>query len=150
MSIRLTLSSLFALAAVVVLTGHAAQPRDPLAPVAQVRATTAASPTAIPTNTPLLAVATPSPTAAPTSLTPTVGPPTPGPGESVQTTAHYALVLSIGPVETMLMPDQTTGARSGEVMAQMPGMPMVTPATTDEGQPVNHHVEVHVRDLATG
>ncbi|MFI5340295.1 MAG: hypothetical protein ACHQ7N_10705 [Candidatus Methylomirabilales bacterium] len=32
-------------------------------------------------------------------------------------------------------------------MSQLPGMPM---AMTDQGQPVNHHLEVHIYDKATG
>ncbi len=67
-----------------------------------------------------------------------------------QTTASYTIVLGIGPVETMLMPDQVQGATSGEVMAPMPGMPMPTMMMTDHGQPVNHHLEVHITNTATG
>jgi len=67
-----------------------------------------------------------------------------------QATASYTIVLGIGPVETMLMPDQAPGATSGEVMAPMPGMPMPTMMMTDHGQPVNHHLEVHIANKATG
>ena len=67
-----------------------------------------------------------------------------------QATASYTIVLGIGPVETMLMPDQAKGATSGEVMAPMPGMPMPTMVMTDHGQPVNHHLEVHIANKATG
>ncbi|MDQ2783863.1 MAG: twin-arginine translocation signal domain-containing protein [Chloroflexota bacterium] len=67
-----------------------------------------------------------------------------------QTTASYKIVLGIGPVETMLTPDQAKGATSGEVMAQMPGMAMPTMMMTDQGQPVNHHLEVHITNTATG
>jgi len=67
-----------------------------------------------------------------------------------QATASYTIVLGIGPVETMLMPDQVKGATSGEVMAPMPGMPMPTMMMTDHGQPVNHHLEVHIANKATG
>jgi len=72
------------------------------------------------------------------------------PIEMSQNTASYTIVLGIGPVETMLMPDQAQGATSGEVMAQMPGMPMPTMMPTDQGQPVNHHLEVHIANIATG
>ncbi len=34
-------------------------------------------------------------------------------------------------------------------MSQLPGMPMAM-AMTDQGQPVNHHPEVHIYDKATG
>lgn len=67
-----------------------------------------------------------------------------------QATASYTVVLGIGPVETMLMPDQAQGATSGEVMVQMPGMPMPTMMMTDQGQLVNHHLEVHLTNKATG
>jgi hypothetical protein len=67
-----------------------------------------------------------------------------------QATASYTIVLGIGPVETMLMPDQAMGATTGEVMAPMPGMPMPTMVMTDHGQPVNHHLEVHITNKATG
>jgi len=67
-----------------------------------------------------------------------------------QNTASYTIALGIGPVETMLMPDQAQGATSGEVMAPMPGMPMPTMMMTDHGQPVNHHLEVHITNTATG
>lgn len=72
-----------------------------------------------------------------------------GPIEVDQHTANYTIVLGIGPVETMLMPDQAVGATSGEVMAPMPGMPMMM-TMTDQGQPVNHHLEVHLANRTTG
>ncbi len=72
------------------------------------------------------------------------------PIEVAQKTANYTIDLGIGPVETMLMPDQAPGATSGEVMAPMPGMPMPTMMPTDQGQPVNHHLEVHIANIATG
>jgi hypothetical protein len=67
-----------------------------------------------------------------------------------QTTASYKVVLDIGPVETMLTPDQAKGATSGEVMVQMMGVPMPSMSMTDQGQPVNHHLEVHLYNKATG
>ncbi|MGI8688335.1 MAG: hypothetical protein ACR2M3_07115 [Thermomicrobiales bacterium] len=66
-----------------------------------------------------------------------------------QTTASYKIVLGIGPVETMLTPDMAQGATSGEVMAPMSGMAMPT-MMMDQGQPVNHHLEVHITNTATG
>lgn len=66
-----------------------------------------------------------------------------------QTTAHYKFTLTIGPLATMLMPEQAQGAKEGEVMVQMPGSAMPEMTMTDQGQPVNHHLEVQVIDLAT-
>jgi len=85
-----------------------------------------------------------------------VAPVAASPIEVDQHTANYTIVLGIGPVETMLMPDQAAGATSGEVMVPMPGMPMMptmpTPMMmmTDQGQPVNHHLEIHLANKATG
>ena len=70
--------------------------------------------------------------------------------ERTQSTAHYRITLDIGPVPTMLRPDQAASATEGEVPLPMPGMPMPTMAMTDQGRPVNHHVEVAVYDKATG
>jgi hypothetical protein len=39
---------------------------------------------------------------------------------------------------------------SGEAMVAMPGMAMPQMNTTDQGQPVNHHLEVHLKDASTG
>lgn len=60
------------------------------------------------------------------------------------------MTLDLGPVETMLLPTQANGATSGEVMAQMPGMPMPVMTMTDQGQPVNRHLEVHLFNKTTG
>ncbi len=65
-------------------------------------------------------------------------------------TDHYRIALEIGPLPTMLMPDQASGASEGEVMVGMPGMPMAMMAMTDQGQSVNRHVEVHVYDKGAG
>ncbi len=67
-----------------------------------------------------------------------------------QITDHYRIVLEIGPLTTMLMPDQAAGAKEGEVMVGMPGIPMRTMDAMNEGQPVNRHLEVHMHDKATG
>jgi hypothetical protein len=50
----------------------------------------------------------------------------------------------------MLMPDQAAGATEGEAMVHMPGMPMPMMSMTDQGKAVNHHLEVHLFDQATG
>jgi hypothetical protein len=50
----------------------------------------------------------------------------------------------------MLTPDQATKASEGEVMAMMPSMAMSGMAMTDAGHPVNHHLEVHLYNRATG
>ncbi len=70
--------------------------------------------------------------------------------ESTQSTAHYRITLDIGPVPTMLRPDQAASATEGEVPLSMPGMPMPTLTVTDQGRPVNRHIEVTVYDKATG
>ncbi len=67
-----------------------------------------------------------------------------------QTTAHYKIVLSIGAAATMLTPAQAAGATAGEAMVAMPGMAMPAMAMTDQGQPVNHHLEVAVLDKTSG
>jgi len=66
-----------------------------------------------------------------------------------QITAHYKVSLEIGNVVTMLMPDQAAGAKEGEVMVHMPGTRMVTDMT-DQGKPVNHHLEVHIYEKSDG
>jgi hypothetical protein len=68
----------------------------------------------------------------------------------VQITDHYRIALEIGPLTTMLMSDQASGATEGEVMVGMPGIPMRTMDAMNEGQPVNRHLEVHMHDKATG
>ncbi len=70
--------------------------------------------------------------------------------ERTQSTAHYRITLDIGPGATMLRPDQAASATEGEVPLSMPGMPMPTLAMTDQGRPVNRHIEVAVYDKATG
>ena len=50
----------------------------------------------------------------------------------------------------MLTLDQAFTAQAGEVMIAMPGSPKLTTAMTDQGRPVNHHLEVAVTDKATG
>ena len=70
--------------------------------------------------------------------------------ELTQSTAHYRITLDIGPVPTMLRPDQVSSATEGEVPLSMPGMSMPTMAMTDQERPVNRHIEVAVYDKATG
>ena len=70
--------------------------------------------------------------------------------ERTQSTAHYRITLDIGPVPTMLRPDQTASAVKGEVLLSKPGMPTPTMAMTDQGGPVNRHIEVAVYDTVTG
>ncbi len=91
-----------------------------------------------------------------------------------QMTPSYTVELDIGPAAEMLTPDQAMTMGIGEVMVSMPDMGMSMPsaaqpssqsgmstggdamsmmpmmATTDGGQPVNHHLEVHVLDNASG
>ncbi len=73
-----------------------------------------------------------------------------GAAARTQVTEHYRIALEVGPLPTMLMPDQASGAREGEVMVGMPGIPMRPMDAMNEGQPVNRHLEVHVHDKATG
>jgi hypothetical protein len=70
--------------------------------------------------------------------------------ELTQSTAHYRITLEIGPVPTIPRPDQAASAIEGEVPLSRPGVPMPTVAMTDQGQPVNCHIEVAVYDKATG
>ena len=70
--------------------------------------------------------------------------------ERTQSTAHYRITLEIGPVPTMLRPDQAASATEGEMPLSMPGLPMPTLAMTDQGRPVNRHIEVAVYDTVTG
>jgi len=74
----------------------------------------------------------------------------PGETQYTQTTDHYKIILTIGPVATMLMPDQAAGAKAGEVMVPMPGMPLPPMSMTDQGQPVNHHLEVAIVNKTSG
>jgi hypothetical protein len=70
--------------------------------------------------------------------------------ELTQSTAHYRITLDIGPVQTMPRPDQASSAIEGEVPLSRSGVPMPAVAMTDQGQPVNCHIEVAVYDKATG
>lgn len=86
----------------------------------------------------------------------------PMPGSQVtqtQTTASYSVELDIVPAMQMASSDQAQGAAAPMVMVPMPGMAMsgmsmgsmpMTMATTDDGQPVNHHLGVHIHDAVTG
>lgn len=82
--------------------------------------------------------ASPTPAAAAPASLPEAG----GPVSATKITASYRVELDVGTPQTMIMPDQAANATSGEVMVMM--------SMTDEGQPVNHHVEAHVYDTATG
>jgi hypothetical protein len=116
-----------------------------------VPASTVAAPTTAPTAT-MMAMATTMPTSA-TSMpmgTATSGTPMPigtasAPDvDQTATTATYTLHLLIGPMATMLTMDQAKSATSGEVMVSG-DMAMGT-----SGMTLNHHLEVHVADTATG
>jgi hypothetical protein len=67
-----------------------------------------------------------------------------------QTTATYRVTLILGPLATMLTPDQAKTAKSGEAMVAMMGMPTPAMMMTDQGQPVNHHLELHVYNKTSG
>ena len=70
--------------------------------------------------------------------------------ELTQSTLHYRITLDIGPVPTMLRPDQAASATEGEVSLAMPGMHMPLLAMPDPGRPANRHIEVAVVDRVTG
>jgi hypothetical protein len=70
--------------------------------------------------------------------------------ELTQSTAHYRITLEIGPVTTMPKSDQVASSIEGDVPLSRPGVPMPAVAMTDQGQPVNCHIEVAVYDKATG
>ncbi len=74
----------------------------------------------------------------------------PGETQQTQTTAHYKITLTFGTTATMLTPDQAAGAKAGEVMIPMAGMAMPAMSTTDQGQPINHHLEIAVADKTSG
>lgn len=74
----------------------------------------------------------------------------PGETEQTQTTAHYTITLTFGGTASMLTPEQAAGAKEGEVMVDMPGMAMPAMSMTDQGQPINHHLEIAVVDKASG
>ena len=76
---------------------------------------------------------TPTPTSRPDSVS-----------QSTQT-ASYRIRVVIGPVVTMPSPDPTQTVNEGDAAEQLPGM-----SVTDQGRPVNHHLEVHIYDGATG
>jgi LPXTG-motif cell wall-anchored protein len=67
-----------------------------------------------------------------------------------QTTATYRMTLIVGPLATMLTPDQAKTAKSGEAMVAMMGMTVPATSMTDQGQPVNHHLELHVYNKTSG
>lgn len=62
--------------------------------------------------------------------------------ERTQGAAHYRMTLDIGPVPTMLRPDQVSSATEGEAPLSMPGMLIPKMAMTHQGRPVNRHIEV--------
>jgi hypothetical protein len=81
------------------------------------------------------------------------------PALRVERTPHYVLALSIGPVEQMVSPMDAMTAQSGEVMVTggptslSPSMSTDTGMPTftmDQGEPVNHHLEVHITRSDTG
>jgi hypothetical protein len=65
-----------------------------------------------------------------------------------QTTTSYAVQLDIGPVETIMAPNQAGNAKTGDVMSTMPEVTHDT--IIDEKLPVNHSFELHIMNKATG
>jgi hypothetical protein len=76
------------------------------------------------------------------AATPTA--PAQGSQDSMETPSFRVKVL-VGPAITMPTADQFEGATEGELMGLMTSM-----AHTDQGQPVNRHLQVHVSDKRTG
>jgi hypothetical protein len=75
------------------------------------------------------------------------------PSMMVQRTSNYTLVLSIGPVETMVSPMDAMHGMTGEVAVT--GGPMNHDAgmmsdNMDQGMAANHHLEVQITQAATG
>ena len=64
--------------------------------------------------------------------------------EQSANTATYEVALAIGPIETMLTPEEAKTAKEGEVMTSGE-MAMSMP-----DMPLTHHVEVSVKDLMSG
>ena len=65
-----------------------------------------------------------------------------------QTTTSYKVQLDIGSVETMMMPDQTKGAKTGDVLSAMPEVTHDT--IIDDRLPVTHSFDLHIWNKATG
>ncbi|MDQ2809707.1 MAG: hypothetical protein M3Z04_22760 [Chloroflexota bacterium] len=74
----------------------------------------------------------------------------PGETKQTQTTAQYGITLTFGAAAAMLLPDQAAGAQAGEVQVAMPGMPMPAMSETDQGRPVNHHLEIAIVNKTSG
>lgn len=68
----------------------------------------------------------------------------------VVTSDSYLFELAVNPPEKMIMPNMAAGATSGELMVMVPGLPVPPMSMTDQGMPVDHHVEIHIFDLKTG
>jgi hypothetical protein len=65
-----------------------------------------------------------------------------------QTTTSYKVQLDIGPVETMMMPDQAKDAKTGDVLSASPEVTFDT--IIDSRLPVDHSFELHIWNKATG
>jgi len=70
--------------------------------------------------------------------------------QSTQTTT-YTMTLKVGPAEPMYMSGAPAGTTAGEIMMPMAGMAMgpMSPTDMDQGQQVNHHLEVQILTTAT-
>jgi len=68
-------------------------------------------------------------------------------------TADFDVVLSIGPAQAMspasMQPSQATDMDMGHAMS-MGNQAMMAPQSADQGMPVNHWLDVHVTQAATG
>ncbi len=74
----------------------------------------------------------------------------PGETKQTQTTAQYGITLTFGAAVPMLPPEQAASAQAGEVMLQMAGMAMPPMSPTDQGRPVNHHLEIAIVNKTSG
>jgi len=80
----------------------------------------------------------------------------PGAITLTQLTASYSVTLGIAPAMQMAMAGSDQATAAPMVMVPMPdtGMSMGSMAMTmsamDDGQPVNHHLGVHIHDATTG
>jgi hypothetical protein len=65
-----------------------------------------------------------------------------------QSTTSYTVQLDIGPVETIMTPEQGANAKTGDVLSAAPETTHDT--IIDDRLPVNHSFELHIMNKATG
>ncbi|HZQ39056.1 MAG TPA: hypothetical protein VFD32_24230 [Dehalococcoidia bacterium] len=72
------------------------------------------------------------------------------PGGAMANTPSYQVTLMVGPAADILSESQATGLYSGEVMVPLRGSRVTVMNTTDQANPVNHHVAAYIYDRHTG